>query len=206
MSESTRSPHFGRIHVLGGTQLWSTSPEISEQEKTFRWLARESRTRRRMLSKALGSLIADTPAAGLRQMRTVKPSRPGDPYYVFLLLPRLPEVAETEYREVRGKLLGAYCQVAKFVFPDAQHIIGIATEPGNVKNRSEDIVHLDATEWTAEMNEEARRLQRDLGLFTDLKVSVGKEKEYPINHENAEWHTQLSFAQRDLLLRQWQTL
>jgi len=49
-------------HVMTGTQYTSSHPGISEQEKSFRWLARENRTRRRMLAKAFLGLLRRTPA------------------------------------------------------------------------------------------------------------------------------------------------
>ncbi len=48
-------------HLMSGTQYEVTHPEIREQERSFRWLARENRTRRRMLAKAIHELLAKTP-------------------------------------------------------------------------------------------------------------------------------------------------
>lgn len=177
-------------HLLAGTQYFPAERfrvkrNISEQEKSYRWLARENRTRRRLLARSLISLIEQTPA-NHRATRVMKPSRPGDPYFVFLLVPHLETVSEKEYREVRGSLLGACCQVAKVVFPDAKHIVGLATESGFKKGsgRSEDFCHLDASEWSEEMNEHAKSLQRDLNLLTNTKTFAGRELEYPKRTKN----------------------
>lgn len=170
-------------HLMSGTQYETTHPEIREQEKSFRWLARENRTRRRMLAKAIHGLLEKTPA-DYRASRLLKPSRLGDPYYLFLLLPRYPSVEEKDYRRVRSQLLREYCLVVKLHFPDAQHIIGIATEPldGN-ECRSEDFVHLDATEWNEDLDRQARASKRDLGIFTDVKTFAGLEQEYPVEEK-----------------------
>jgi len=108
-------------------------------------------------------------------------SRVGDPYYVFLLVPRWQGIPEKDYREGRHKSLAAYCQVAKLQYPDAQLIIGFATETGHRDDdsRSEDLVYLDASQWTPELDEEARALQKDLGLLTRTQQFSGKVKEYP---------------------------
>jgi hypothetical protein len=113
-------------HLMSGTQYETTHHEIREQEKSFRWLARENRTRRRMLAKAIHELLAKTPT-DYRASRLLQPSRPGDPHYLFLLLPRYPNIEEKDYRRVRVRLLQEYCSVVKLHNPDAQHIIGIAT-------------------------------------------------------------------------------
>lgn len=168
-------------HLMSGTQYEADHPGISEQEKSFRWLARENRTRRRMLASALHELLGKTPA-NYRASRLLKPSRPGDPYFLFLLLPRYPSVEEKDYRRVRGDMLRGYCQVAKLQFPDAQHIIGIATEPlDGDDHRSEDFVHLDATEWSEKLNEQARTIKADLGIFAEVHVFAGREQEYPVD-------------------------
>ncbi len=168
-------------HLMSGTQYETTHPEIREQEKSFRWLARENRTRRRMLARAIHVLLGKTPP-DYRASRVVQPSRPGDPYYLFLLLPRYRSVEGKEYRRVRSQLLREYCMVVKLHYPDAQHIIGIATEPWDGdENRSEDFVHLDATEWNAECDKQARASKHDLGIFTNVKVFAGREEEYPVD-------------------------
>jgi len=166
-------------HLMSGTQYESTHPEIEEQEKSFRWLARENRTRRRMLAQAIHGLLDKTPS-DYRASRVLKPSRPGDPYFLFLLLPRYESVEEKDYRRVRGQLLREYCLVTKLHFPDAKHIIGIATEPLDGSDyRSEDFVHLDATEWSEELDQQARASKAELGIFQDVKFFAGREQEYP---------------------------
>ena len=65
-----------------------------------------------------------------RATRVVKPSYPGDPYYVFLLLSVPDDIPIEEYREVRRLLLGELCKATKLQFPDVLDIIGFATTPG----------------------------------------------------------------------------
>jgi hypothetical protein len=167
-------------HLMGGTQYWASHRQISEQEKSFRWLARENRTRRRMLANALGGLMEKTPH-DYRASRMLRPSRLGDPYYIFLLLPCYESIPEAQYREARRNLLEAYCRVLKLKFPDASHVIGIATESGRTDYGSEDFLHFDLTNWNEELEADARSLQRDLKIFYNVKVFAGREQEYPVD-------------------------
>jgi hypothetical protein len=90
--------------------------------------------------------VAFPPCFGGRDAQL--PPRPGDPYYVFLLLWHPKDVSYDEFREVRRLLLERYCMVVKAIYPEAQDIVGIATEDRTITTRSEDIVYLDAREWS----------------------------------------------------------
>ena len=167
-------------HLLEDTQYYRTHPSVSEQEKGFRFLARENRTRRRMLAKALNSCLTRGNEND-RFARVVMPSISGDPHYVFLTLkPREGRTYE-EYRTVRGNLLEAYCMATRLKFPKAKDIIGIATEPGSHEGgRSEDFIYLDASKWSNELEAEALGLQSELGLLTNLRKVESMEPEYPL--------------------------
>lgn len=171
-------------YVLEGTQYYATDPEIRTQEKTVRFLAREPRTRRRMLAKVFIGLIKKTPASD-RCTRTMLPSKPGDPHYVFLLLPHPKDVEYSKYREVRRDLLQRYCIITKLDFPDARDIIGIATETeaDTDPDASFDTAYLDAKTWTDEEQIEARRLKQELieqGRLGDKYVTTKwMERDYP---------------------------
>ena len=173
-------------HLMSGTQYTSTHPGINVQEKSFRWLARENRTRRRMLAESLHELLGKTPI-NYRASRLIQPSRPGDPYFLFLLLPRYPSIEEKDYRRVRGQMLQEYCMVVKLHHPDAQNVIGIATETLNdSENRSEDFIHFDATEWNENLKRQAQASKRDLGIFVNVKPFAGRIQEYPVDEEKTK--------------------
>ncbi len=165
-------------HILNDTQYHTSEPGVKNSEKTIRLLAREPRTRRRMLAALLLEFIESTPVTS-KASRVVLPSKEGDPYYVFLLLSSHLSSSEEEYREVRIKLLEAYCMVVKLEFPDALDVVGIATDTGTSSYRSEDALYLDARYWPPELENEARKLQADLGLLTEQKRFNGTVKEYP---------------------------
>lgn len=165
-------------HVFTGTSLKISHPTLAGQDKLFRLFAREDRTRRRLLAKSIYELIFNTPVSQ-RGTRVVLPSNPGDPYYVFLVLPRIDSISYEQYRETRGGLLDALCRVVKLKFPDAEDILGIATETGNAENRSEDAVYLDARDWTEESQADAQSLHENFGLLSDTKMFKDTIKEFP---------------------------
>lgn len=170
-------------HLLNGTQ-YVCGGSISEQEVMLRFLARESRFRRRILSKAItGALQLGDEAP--RATRWVPPAHPGEPFYVFLSLKPRPGESIAEYRDLRMELLRACCLATKSKFPDADDIIGIATEPFSSHERSEDIIYLDGRGWTAEMIANAEEMRLKLGLMTNTKPYEINESEYPLA-ENEE--------------------
>lgn len=168
-------------HAREGTQYFSSPGGLASTERIMRFLAREPRTKRRMLARALLDIIRATPP-DQRRIRVSVPLEPGDPYFVFLLLPWPHGISPEDYREVRSKFLGACCMVIELKFPNAEDIVGIATETGTSELRSEDALYLDARNWTREMNEEARRLQSELHILTEVRPFFTHEKEYPTDH------------------------
>ncbi|RJR26668.1 hypothetical protein C4561_04650 [candidate division WWE3 bacterium] len=170
------------FHVTTGTSYKLSHPSIQSQEIIFRFLAKENRTRRRFLANSIHELIAKTPN-NYRATRIILPSKPGDPYYLFLLLPRYGGTPVKDYRELRGDLLERYLRVLKLKYPAATDIIGIATETGfSTDERSEDIAYLDATEWTEQENAEAQDIERELvslGALSKRTLFRTTTKEYP---------------------------
>ena len=168
-------------HILGGTSIGSESRTASENEQAVRWLAKEGRTVRRLLAMSLLDLVRRTPnRPGIRATRIVPPPRPGSPYYTFLVTGTFPGISEEQYREFRRGLLKAQCMVAKLQFPDLEDIVGFATEPRDLATRSEDVMYLNAREWTPELETEAKELQAKLGLLTQLRETFRETiYEYP---------------------------
>lgn len=174
--------HFAK-HLLEDTQYFRTNPSVSEQEKGFRLLARENRTRRRMLAKSLHTALQRGDESD-RFVRVGLPSSPGDPHYVFLTLKPRKDRSYDEYRTVRGNLLEAYCMATRLKFPDAKDIVGIASEPWTHEGgRSEDFIYMNATIWSKELEAEAMELQGQLNLLTDIRMVKTTESEYPL-HRN----------------------
>ena len=66
---------------------------------------------------------------------------------------------ETRYWQVRRQVLEAYCMVLKVLFPEAvSDLVGVVTEPGEATARSQDVIYIDARDWTPEMQAQAEDL------------------------------------------------
>jgi len=168
-------------HIFAGTSHYLSHPGLDQQERLFRLMAREPRTRRRLLARLLLEFIKETPSS-VRATRLVLPSKPGDPHYLFLLLPETPELAYEEYREMRRLLLANYCGITKLEWPEAERIVGIATESGRGVAGSEDFVLYDAANWTEQDREHSLKTRAEmieLGLLGERKRFEGVEKEFP---------------------------
>lgn len=174
-------------YALRGKQYAVSEGGLRDTEAVLRFMAREPRFKRRLLSNTLKEILETTPD-DMRRLRVLPPLLADDPYYVFLLLPYNKSFHRSnhEYREARMDYLRSCCMVHKMEHPDAKDIVGIATESGlSVLNRSEDAVHLDAREWNAELDNEARKIQRELNILTNAKPQAFHLKEYPdILHDN----------------------
>ncbi len=170
------------FHILNDSQYHKTGSGVAHVEPVVRFLARESRTRRRFLAESFLSLFDQLEHQPWEnqpwKVRVIQPSKPGDPYYIFMVMRRLEGVGSEEYRESRRHCLGGYMSVLKVVFPEALDIIGIATGDSH-NSASEDLQYLDARTWTEEDQREAEALQRETGILTDLKRSETIVKTYP---------------------------
>ena len=171
-------------HALEGTQYpladSTFTKGVSGMEQIVRFMAKESRFRRRYLSLSLKEMIETTPA-DQRRIRVLPPSTlKGGLCYVFLLFPLHLKVSYEDYRLVRARFLQGTCLVAKLKFPDAEHIVGIATESGfHNDGRSEDALYLDARKWTAEMQAEAQEFQTQFGVLVKPAEVRINAQEYP---------------------------
>ncbi len=173
-------------HILHGTQYYTMPPGIEYSERNIRFLAREPRTRRRFLAQSLLDMLETTPPS-MKCARVIEPSRPGDPYYVLLILPHPHGMSDEAYREGRLSYLVAYCMITKLLYPQALDIVGIATEASSTlaERRSEDALYLDARNWKEEQQAEAGSLQRDMGLLTNLTKFSGVVRDYPLAPERS---------------------
>jgi hypothetical protein len=183
-------------HIFAGTSHYQSHPGLDQQERLFRLMAREPRTRRRLLARSLFEIINKTPSS-VRATRLVLPSKPGDPHYLFLLLPEIIEESYEKYRELRRVLLGDYCAITKLDFPEAERIIGIATESGRGEAGSEDFLLYDATNWTEQEQEAALQTRAEmieLGLLGERKRTEGVEKEFPDVPANSQQRSRMAFA------------
>jgi len=166
-------------HALNATQYYSNHEELSNIEIGLRFMAREPRTARRLIAKGLIDLYTNTPD-GMRRTKYLKPLSDKGPFYIFLSLPQPDFTSYEQYREARLSLLEACCKVVKFKFPEALDIVAVASEPVRPNaGSSEDLLYLDAREWSDDLNREAVQLQENLGILTSANFFHMHEREYP---------------------------
>lgn len=176
------------IETFAKYMLEGTSPHyhgiksnLSEKEIILRFMASENRTKRRFLARLLLEFIGKTPK-NQKATRIVKANSPDEPFYVFLLFPYEKYMKYEDYRRVRGELLEDHLLITKLKFPEAKHIIGIATESGRGTAGSEDAAYMDVSQWTDEFQETALKTEAELkrmGLLGDGIEIRRNEKEYP---------------------------
>jgi hypothetical protein len=167
------------IHMLSGTQHFPTKGGVKQEEIIVRWMAKERRMHRRMLSESLLEMMATVPAGGMRR-RYFPPPRPAEPWWTFLVFPRPASLEYEKYRVIRKNYLEWQCLIVKHMNPAALDIVGVAVDP-QADEISEDALYLDARVWNDEVDKYAKKLQAETGIF---KSGVRMEKrhwEYPID-------------------------
>lgn len=167
-------------HALAGTQYMTTEPALQSSEIVLRFMAAETRLRRRSLGDGLLDAI-ETTAPDQRRIRVIPSQRQDEPMYVLLLFPWFDEKPEDENRTVRRNFLEACIYVARMKYRDALDVVGIATESGvDHERRSEDALYFDARGWSDDDDELARSYQRDLGILVGEQMFSKHVVEYPI--------------------------
>jgi hypothetical protein len=169
-------------HVLEGTLYDSHTNKVEYHEKGLRVLASETRLRRRVLSKCL-VIVSERAEREIRSVRVDVGVHPGEAYYVFLALVRKEDKSLEDYRNIRRNILHNYCMAAKVRFPKAEKIIGIATESISHQRRSNDLIYIDARNWTRDHQKEAEEIIDKYNLLVNAKMSQGVEREFPSEQE-----------------------
>lgn len=165
-------------HAMEGTQYYATSPGVQDVEILLRFMAKEDRTSRRVLSKAFLEIVEK----GRECERATRYLVDGSDHakYVFMTLKKSPETSEDQYRYLRRNMLDVCCSVTKLKCPTAMDIIGIATEPGVHRHeRSEDAAYMDARAWTRDDFIDAQRLADELNVGKVVNRIKVNENEYP---------------------------
>jgi len=169
-------------HFMNGTSEFCSHTNYSDQEKLFRFFARERRFSRRMLSDQLLETFVRG-QNGERYLRLRPPLQQGDPFYAFMTLkPSLDVFKSLEnYRKARRFYLESVCQVVRLVFPEATDIVGLAFEPKDRQDSlsSEDAVYFDARTWNDELEAEAKELQIKHKILTKATAHRRSYQEYP---------------------------
>lgn len=112
------------------------------------------------------------------------PSSNAEPVYVFLLV-RLDENEDYEsYRARRHRALYAYCMVSKLNFPNAREIVGLAMEPFDFPEASQDALYLDVLKWDAAAQANAEKLRDKLNLLRNVSIGRTSIDEYPLSRSD----------------------
>lgn len=164
-------------------------------EKALRIMAAEPRLRRRQLGKRLIEVL-ESANPNKRFVRLLLSETFPDIVYIFLAVPIEKDEDYNEYRKYRVSLLYAYCKVAKLRARNAKRVVGLGFDSPSPdrKGGSEDLVYLDVSQWTPELEAEAVKIQNELGLFLEKNArwTEGHDLEYPeggktsISHEPAQ--------------------
>lgn len=169
-------------HIIEGTQEFSSSGNVAEQEPLLRWLSRESRFRRRVLTENLLEMIGTTPAGRIRR-RYRPPEHDGDPYWLFLVFPQPPRMSYVKHRELRRIMLEGHLCVVKHLHPHAVHLAGIAVGESE-GHMTEDAMYIDATTWPPEAAETGRRLHEVEGIFARPTRIHQRHWDYPLPEDD----------------------
>lgn len=167
-------------HALEGTQ-YANVGGLEGVEKTLRFMAKESRFRRRILANFFFEALGRS-RPNQRFLR-VSTSLDGDtsPTYVLLFFPVLPIFkTEKHYREVRINFLHACMLVTRLKYPKSTDIIGIATESGIANpGRSEDAMYINGREWSKKDEKHAKQLQEKFEILVSPTETKVHHNEYP---------------------------
>ncbi|SRR6266480_2026201 len=148
-----------------------TGQALEVVEQVTRIMAREDRFARRILAKSYVDFMNQATSGGPRARINRSPS---GVVYVYLATSR------TFDRDARRAELGARCFVARGLNPDCTTVVGIATERfESGQPHSVDVAGLVKTEWTDTDSAEMARLQKDVGIFREVRTSRASEHEFP---------------------------
>lgn len=172
--------------VRAGTAIGlpETPPENIDHERILRALAAEPRLARRGLASDLRFALSKS-EAGKKFARITLSGDNMSRAYVFLTVPKPPDVDYQAYREMRTAALLAYCHGIKVRFPHATEAIGIASEPFSERGTSQDFLYVDlAEEMSAEESAILKDVMEEFDVLQipakDVRYSGRKGTEFPM--------------------------
>jgi hypothetical protein len=143
---------------------------LSDNENVLRYLARENRFARRLLSEALKDFFVLAKAGEVRARMTLSPSGIG---YVFFAPP-------PDYdRQLRVSELGNRCFIARNDLQGCITVVGIGINVERAEHGfAEDLFLLISTEWTEKQRQHAEQMKVELGLFKHIKSNIKRNDGY----------------------------
>jgi hypothetical protein len=147
-------------------------PEPAALELPLRVAASEPRLRRRGLAGPLADLLF-APPDGRIHFRIIRPTRDGEPMYVFVAVPSKPQQSFDERSRSRLAALVAWGLVARQEHPDVKHIVGISVEAGCPSDTFEsELVYIDDRPWPPEFTEVVGYLQKEITALQEAKTNL----------------------------------
>jgi hypothetical protein len=144
---------------------------LNDNERVLRYLARETRFARRILSNAFEEFLGEAKAGVVEARMTVSPSGVA---YVFFAPP-------VNYpRDARIVELGNRCFVARNELPDCETVIGIGTniDPAP-RGFATDLYLVSVPTWTDKHRSHAENMKQELGYFREPRVTGEGVDEFP---------------------------
>lgn len=165
-------------HYLAGELQFGNETTMSDHERLVRVMAGENRFYRRILSQAIEERAQRAQGGWIG---SILPSGHSNILYVLLMGPGAAQAQYDEYRSRRSQELILRCHAAKAARPGANIIIGIGLDAPGEQGSSEDLVYLDASDWTEEDRRRAEAIRNDLGYFVDgiMQEQLIDAEEYP---------------------------
>ncbi|WP_052370313.1 hypothetical protein [Chromobacterium haemolyticum] len=134
---------FVRAGTASG--LPETKSNTIDHERVLRALASEPRLVRRVLASDFRFALSVS-KPGHKFVRVTLSDDNKSRAYVFLTVPKSPNIDYQTYRDMRAAVLLAYCYGIKVRFPHITEAVGIASEPFSEEAASQDFVYVDLSE------------------------------------------------------------
>lgn len=156
-------------HILSAKVGLGSELPFEIHKRAVNYLASENRVSRGYLCESFEDKLKTVPH-NLRSARLAFSPLYKDRLYVFLFFPRNSGINDDEYRLSRKNCMEAYSLVAKYQNPEAMHVIVLATETKDSKNRTEDIysVYYDEPLSVDEKND-AKNIMKEHNILNHTK-------------------------------------
>lgn len=172
--------------VRAGTAIGAPErqPATIDHERILRALAAEPRLARRELASHFRFALSKS-EPGKKFARMILGGQNLSRAYVFLTVPKPPDVDYGTYREMRTAALLAYCHGSKVRFPHVTNAIGIASEPFSEEVASQDFLYVDlGDEMSQEESDAWRGMMGELDVLQtpskDIQLFGTKGHEFPL--------------------------
>lgn len=165
-------------HSFDGTLVEGSPLTISDNETIFRRMASEPRLSRTFLAFTMLERWHQY-EAGRVDYRIVQSPTHEDTLYVFLFVPK-DGYSETDYRNLRRKLLASYCFLVAYKQLKHSLILGIATQAGEDLYRTFDVIALRKDAWLTELKwdrETIRKIEEELGVTGEGTIHYFDQKD-----------------------------